>query len=172
MSLRNGISPETKIHIMVQRRKRDFKPLPDSTQEEKENEETGLNNALNSRDTRFIAGRALPSSSPLQTTPEIEPKEAIAPPLYDERWCPPLKTYQGTQFSQRTSLAHRQSKSGRPAHWILWDSYLFSTINLLNWKNSNPSYRDDPREWHILLPPFLPLNIQHRQMYRISSTSC
>ena len=84
MSLHKRISPETKIHMMVQRRQGALKPLPDSTQEKKENEVIGLINALNSRDTRFIAGGPLPSSFPLQATPEIELKEAMAPAMYDE----------------------------------------------------------------------------------------
>ena len=89
MSLRNGISPETKIHIMVQRRKRDFKPLPDSTQEEKENEEIGLISALNPRDIRFLAPP--PLLPPLLVIPEVGPTEKMAPPLYDEGWVSPQR---------------------------------------------------------------------------------
>lgn len=85
MSLHNRISLETKIQVMVQRREGVLKPLPDSIHEEKKNEEISFINALNSRDTRFIAGETPPLSSPLQAAPEIEPKEAMAPPLYDER---------------------------------------------------------------------------------------
>ncbi|KAF6130994.1 hypothetical protein HJG60_007915 [Phyllostomus discolor] len=63
--LHNRISPEVEVHLMVQRREGTLKPLPDSTQEEKENEKIGLTHALNSRNTRFIAEGPPPLPFPL-----------------------------------------------------------------------------------------------------------
>ena len=54
MLLHNKISLEVEVRLMVQRRKGALKLLPDSTQEEKENEEIGLINVPNPRGTRFV----------------------------------------------------------------------------------------------------------------------
>ena len=64
MLFHNRVSLETEVHLMVQRRQGALKPLPDSTLEEKENEEMGLINVLNSRDTWFTAGGPLPKATP------------------------------------------------------------------------------------------------------------
>ena len=83
--LPNRVSPGTKNRLMVQRKEVASKPLPASrTQEEKENEEISLVNALNPGHTGLVAGRPPQSLPPLLDTPETGTREPIALPLYDE----------------------------------------------------------------------------------------
>ena len=96
---------------MVQRRERVLKPLPDSkTQEEKENEETGFINVLNPGNTGLVAGGPPPSPPSPLATPQIGPREPMAPPLYDEGWISPSNTHLDTPFVQGASLSRARIK--------------------------------------------------------------
>ena len=85
MSLHNRVSPQTEVHLMVQRREGALKPLPDGkTWEEMENEEINFINVLDPRDPELMSGGASLLPSPLQAVPEVETREPMAPPLYDK----------------------------------------------------------------------------------------
>ena len=74
-------------------------PLPDSkTQEEKENQDMNLFNALNPGDPGLAAGGFPLPLSPLLDTPEMESKGERAPPMYEEGMVSSLKTWQGIQL--------------------------------------------------------------------------
>ena len=132
-------------------------PLPDSkTQEEKENEKMSLFNALNPGDRGLAAERFLPPPPLLLDTPEIGPRGVTAPPLYDKGMVSPLKIHQGTQFGQGATLSRagqfplRQYPIGGINQEAQSAGYYcastpFSTSELLNWKNSNPSYRSSEK---------------------------
>ena len=134
MSLHNRISRETQVQLMLQRREGALKPLPDSTQEEREKEKTDLINAVNSRDTMFVAGGPFLSSFPPQVTPEIEPKEVMVPlpigknmgllledPPGHPIW-PQSLPIQSKAVSFE-AISYRRIKSGRPASWLLLGPY-------------------------------------------------
>lgn len=61
ISLHSRVSPETEVCLLVQRREGTLEPLPNSQTREEKNEEINLINALNPRDTMFIAGGPPPS---------------------------------------------------------------------------------------------------------------
>lgn len=91
--LQNRVLPEIEVYLMVQRRKGDLKLLLDSkAQEEMENGEISLVNALIPGDTGLVAR----SSPPLLATPKRGPREPIAPPTYDKQWVSTSKTHQST----------------------------------------------------------------------------
>ena len=135
---------------MVQRREGALKPLPDSTQEEKENKEIGLMHALNSGDTRFIAAGPPRSPFPLQATPKIELKEAMAPPQYDEGWVSPSKNCQGTQLVQGASLSQARhfplrqyptggvTQEGQPTGYLLLGPYSILHFRLAELEEFQP----------------------------------
>ena len=97
MSLHGRGSSGTENHVMVQRREGTSKPPHDSkTQEEEENEELSLVNALNPGEARLAAGRPALTPPPLLAIPELGPREPTGPPLYDKEQVSPSKTHQGT----------------------------------------------------------------------------
>ena len=143
MSLHSKVSPETEVCLLVQRWEGALEPLPDNKKrEEKENEEISLINALNPRDTMFVAGGPPQSPSPLQATPEIGPREPMAPPLYEKGQVSPTKTCQdahfdteaslseGRQFPLRQYLTGRVTQGAQPTGYD-WASTSFSTITEL-----------------------------------------
>ena len=150
MSLHNKDSVRKGNHLMMQSREVASKRLPNSkTQEEKENE-MSLFNALFPGDEELAAWRLPPSALLLPDTPEIEPREATAPPTVRRKNIPLLKylvrhpiwpmIISGGQYS-----IGRINQEGQPTG-CCWAYILFSTSDLLNWKNSNTSYRENTQK--------------------------
>ena len=95
-----------------------LKTPPDSRmQEEMENEEISLINALNPGDAGLVAGRPPLSPLPLLHTPEIRSTEPMAPPLCDEGRISPSKTHQGARFGQAASLSGADSSLRGSTLW-------------------------------------------------------
>ena len=137
MSLHSKVSPETEVCLLVQRWEGALEPLPDNkTREEKENEEISLINALNPRDTMFVAGGPPQSPSPLQATPEIGPREPMAPLLYDKGRISPQRPIRApiwpgnlpiwSKAISFEAIPYRRNNPGRPAHWQLLSPYSIS----------------------------------------------
>ena len=158
ISLYNRVLSGTENHLMVQRREVALKPPPDGkTQGGREDEELHLINVLSPDDTGFVAGGSSSPPPPSQTAHEGETTEPTAPPLYDEGCVSPSKTHQSTQFGQGASVSGARQfplrqypvdgvyEQSQPASYD-WAHTPFSTSDLLNYKNSNPSYRDDPQK--------------------------
>ena len=95
--------------------------------------------------------------SPPITDPEVGTAKPTVPSPCVEEYLSPPRTCQGTLYNQRTSKGVasqyplRQypiggvNEEGQPAGYY-WAHTPFSTSDLLNWKNFNPSYRDDPQK--------------------------
>lgn len=94
-----------------------FQTLHESkTQEEKENEELNLFNALNPGDPELSIGRLPLQLLPLLDKPKIGPRGATAPHTYDERTVTLSKTQQSNRFQhdgwQNWSEGKSMSKGG------------------------------------------------------------
>lgn len=94
-----------------------FQTLHESkTQEEKENEELNLFNALNPGDPGLSIGRLPLQLLPLLDKPKIGPRGATAPHTYDERTVTLSKTQQSNRFQhdgwQNWSEGKSMSKGG------------------------------------------------------------
>ena len=95
--------------------------------------------------------------SPPITDPEVGTAKPTVPSPCVEEYLSPPRTRQGTLYNQRTSngvasqYPLRQypiggvNEEGQPAGYY-WAHSPFSTLDLLNWKNFNTSYRDDPQK--------------------------
>ena len=132
------------------------KHIPKSkTQEEKENEEISLVNVLNQGAIGLVAGRPPQSSPSPLATPGVGPTESMALPL---------ALWQGTGLRLKNpsgypiwlenlpvwskavpfeAISYRCSNSEGQPTGCYWAYTPFSTSDLLNWENSNPSYSED-----------------------------
>lgn len=118
-------------------------------------------NVLNPRHSALVAGRSPSLPHFLLATPIIGPTRLMDPPMYDKGPVSPPKTYQSTIWPRSfftwskvvyfEAVLYRQITEKGQASGYFWAPTPFSTSGLMNWKNSNSSYTQDPQRMADLI---------------------
>lgn len=147
--------------------------LLSKTQEEMEEEEINLINALNPGDSGLATKGPAPSPPIPPATPGIDPRDATAclpsnrPPPW-KKTCPVHTLWPGSlptpsKAAPPEAVPVGRAKSGRPARQLLLGPDSILHFSPLHWKNPNPSYGGDTQRTAGLWPPLEPLTLQTGQ---------